>query len=107
MFETKKQIEWLESRIQELQREKDWLKKELKTRCVVQTGNYTRTPLDCLNSEDIMTVEEFLNEFEFGYNSDGTAYPMKDGLEDIDAAFSKDCLWRLPKDATHVSWYNK
>lgn len=93
-------------RIEELERRVEFLENELATEYST-AGNYTSKPGEYLDEEDIMTLDYFLNEFPYGGPYDGTAYPMKDGLEDTQRPFNKGCLWRIPKDATHVAWYNR
>lgn len=100
----KRKIQELEWKLEDLTRENEFLKKELVEYAIVSNGHYTRTPPDYA---DIFTIEEFILDGCVGYSSDGMAIPIKDGMEDNSIYFSKNCMWRLPIDATHVAWYNK
>jgi hypothetical protein len=99
-----KHNDWLEYEVERLKRQIELLRKDLSDFCVIQTGEYTDELPDY---GDVFTVEEFLDEGCFGFDGDGIAYPVKDGKEDRRLCFTKNSLWRLPKDATHVAWYNK
>ena len=100
----KDKIYWLEFDIKTLKRQNELLRKDLSDFCIIETGDYTNELPDY---GDVFTGEEFLNESCFGFDGDGIAYPVKNGKQDRKLVFTKNSLWRLPKDATHVAWYNK
>lgn len=57
---------------------------------------------------DLFTVEDFCKFVKSGsiINYDGTGYPVRDGKEcreEINCCRLED----IPKDATHIAWYNK
>lgn len=58
---------------------------------------------------DIMTLEDFRNAVRKGYliDYDGYGYPMKDDLvDDFLKIFPSDMI-SIPKDATHIIWFNR
>lgn len=99
-----KHNDWLEYEVERLKRQIEWLREELNVFCEISNGEYTR---DLPDYADVLTVEEFLDDGCIGYDGDGDAYPVKGGKQDTRLCFTKNSLWRLPKDATHVAWYNK
>jgi hypothetical protein len=58
---------------------------------------------------DIFTLEEFRDAVRQGYliDYDGYGYPMKDDLvDDFQKIFPSDMI-SIPKDATHIIWFNR
>jgi len=57
---------------------------------------------------DVMTVEEWLESCEFGgfIDYDGYGSPMKDGKV-ARMTISPSRRHLVPKDATHIEWYNR
>jgi hypothetical protein len=58
---------------------------------------------------DVMTVENFIKCCEIGgfIDSDGEGFPIKDGKVAHDCFVKPSRRALLPKDATHVIWFNK
>ena len=76
---------------------------------MIEKGNYTH-PLVPGNG-DLLTVKEYL-EMVASYaimDDDGSSWPVKDGMEarGFDSLVYPSKPETLPKDATHVVWYNK
>jgi len=68
----------------------------------VVLGGYSEKPPDYA---DIMTVERFK---KCGFTMwDGTAHPMKDGMENDCIHVNPEDPNTIPADATHIAWYNK
>ena len=62
------------------------------------------------NEDDVYTIEEFGEQVDdFGFiDSDGWGYPVKDKLADRTIIVKPSSyLADIPKDATHIVWYNK
>jgi hypothetical protein len=60
--------------------------------------------------DHILTVEEFENDCAKTYlmDDDGHGHPMKDGLIDPDIVIAPSARnSTIPKDATHIVWYNR
>ncbi len=61
------------------------------------------------DDDDLFTVEQFLKDCRAGdlIDYDGFGHPVKDGLvnEKIEIYPSRRNL--IPKDATHIVWYNR
>ena len=59
--------------------------------------------------DDIMTVDKWIEACEDGsfIDYDGFGYPMKDGLADESTPFYPSDRRNLPKDATHIVWFNR
>ena len=70
------------------------------------TNNYGKT-LD--TEDDVYTIEEFLKQVKEGafIDSDGYGHPVKDNLADKTIDIYPSTVDEIPKDATHVIWYNK
>lgn len=68
-------------------------------------GRYTK-PFDHLG--DLIPVDQFLEGVaaNFFTDDDGFGHPVKDGLVDEKTRISPEDL-NIPKDATHVVWFNK
>lgn len=69
-------------------------------------GNYTSR---FEATDNVMTTAEFRQcvEDEVFVDSDGFGSPARDGKVDDDIWIRPSCLdEQLPKDATHVVWYN-
>jgi len=62
------------------------------------------------SEDDVYTVEEFLehvDEYNF-VDYDGHGYPVKDGLADETICIlPSEARRTIPKDATHIIWFNK
>ena len=61
------------------------------------------------NEDDVYTVKEFLEFVEDGAfrDCDGYGYPVKDRLADESILFfPSNAKLRIPKDATHIIWFN-
>jgi hypothetical protein len=57
---------------------------------------------------DVMTVEEFIHSCELGFfiDYDGVGHPAKDGK--MSAVVVKPSTRKeIPKDATHIVWFNR
>jgi len=69
-------------------------------------SNYTTAP-DKLAT--IIKIDKFIKSCEGGYfiDYDGFGYPMKDGLTDETIVIKPSELEKIPKDATHIIWYNR
>jgi hypothetical protein len=59
--------------------------------------------------DDVMTIEEFIDCCQTGdfIDYDGYCCPVKDGLIDETREFYPSERKSLPKDATHIVWYNR
>jgi len=70
------------------------------------TGNYGCGPK---GEDDVYTVEEFKDYCECGafIDYDGFGYPVKDGMADTDIEVYPSICKDIPKDATHIVWYNR
>ena len=70
------------------------------------TNNYGRT-LDI--EDDVYTIEEFLNCVKCGafIDYDGFGFPVKDKLADESIEVKPSKIDKIPKDATHIVWYNR
>lgn len=70
------------------------------------TGRYGCGPAD---EDDVYTVSEFKTFVEKGLfiDFDGFGYPVKDGLADPSIIVEPSQLSAIPKDATHIVWFNK
>jgi hypothetical protein len=70
------------------------------------TGNYGCGPED---EDDVYTIKEFIELVECGgfIDSDGIGYPVKDNKRDPSIWISPSGIHEIPKDATHIVWYNK
>ena len=59
--------------------------------------------------DDIYTVEEFIEccKIHAFIDYDGFGYPVKNKLADRSIEIIPSQLQRIPKDATHIVWYNR
>lgn len=68
--------------------------------------NYNQ-PID--NFGEVIPIADFIlcviNQFFTDY--DGFGYPIKDNLVDEDFIIRPSEIKGMPKDATHIIWYNK
>lgn len=57
---------------------------------------------------DLMTIEDFEQSCKSGYlvDDDGTGHPVKNGKMSRDPVYPSGLLL-IPKDATHIIWFNK
>lgn len=85
---------------------------------LVEEGNYTRpVKFSATNrygcgpddEDDVYTVEEFLSHCESGsfIDYDGFGYPVKDGKADESLCIYPSRRDEIPKDATHIVWFNR
>ena len=70
------------------------------------TNNYGCGPKD---EDDVYTVEEFKEQCASGgfADSDGFGHPVKNGKADPSCLIYPSAWDQIPKDATHIVWYNK
>lgn len=70
------------------------------------TNNYGCGPCD---EDDVYTVKEFIEACDGGsfIDDDGYGHPVKDSMEDISVVIYPSELLLIPKDATHIVWYNR
>lgn len=71
------------------------------------TNNYGCGPSD---EDDVYTVKEFLAYVESGafIDYDGYGHPVLDKMADREVyIFPSTALKNIPKDATHIVWYNR
>ena len=70
------------------------------------TGNYGCGPAD---EDDVYTIEEFKEYCDTGafIDYDGFGYPVKDKLSDPSIFIKPSRLDLIPKDATHIIWFNR
>lgn len=61
------------------------------------------------DEEDVYTVAEFIEccEVNAFIDYDGFGHPVKDGFADPKVFVSPSKRNEIPKDATHIVWYNK
>jgi len=59
--------------------------------------------------DDVYTVEEFLAHVQGGsfIDYDGHGRPVKDGMADENIVIKPSRVHEIPKDATHVVWFNR
>lgn len=71
-----------------------------------KTGQYGCGPA---NEDDVYTVAEFRERCKscMFIDYDGFGYPVKDKLADKTIVIKPSKLRAIPKDATHVVWYNR
>jgi hypothetical protein len=57
---------------------------------------------------DVMTVEDFRQSVRSGafIDYDGFGHPVRDGLE-ARISVRPSTVASIPKDATHIAWYNR
>jgi len=74
-----------------------------------ETADYVRPVPSYLSEDEVMTVQDYLSDVEDDLlmDYDGYGYPVRDGLEARTAIYPSDGMTTIPKDATHISWYNK
>ncbi|GEM_PF-5891219 len=70
------------------------------------TNNYGNGPAA---EEDVYTIKEFRQLCLAGAftDYDGFGNPVKDGKRDPDTWIKPSHVNRMPKDATHIVWYNR
>lgn len=70
------------------------------------TGRYGCGPDD---EDDVYTVEEFRKFCAGGMfiDYDGYGHPVKDGKADESIEICPSRVSSIPKDATHIVWFNK
>ena len=71
-----------------------------------KTNQYGSGPV---GEDDVYTVDEFLAHVASGafVDYDGDGYPVKDKLADRGVLVRPSSARMIPKDATHVVWYNR
>lgn len=69
-------------------------------------SSYSR---DAASYGDLMTVAEFREAAAEGHliDDDGMGHPVKNGKENRAFYVYPSCASLIPKDATHINWYNK
>ena len=70
------------------------------------TGTYGSSPD---GEDDVYTIEEFCNlcKSKMFIDYDGFGHPVKDKLYDPTIIIVPSKLNKIPKDATHIVWYNR
>jgi hypothetical protein len=70
------------------------------------TGRYGNGLQD---EDDVYTIEEFIDNCKCTAftDFDGFGFPVKDNLADENIVITPSQLSRIPKDATHIVWYNR
>lgn len=70
------------------------------------TGQYGCGPA-C--EDDVYTIEEFKNlvEIDAFIDYDGYGHPVKNNLADPSIYVLPSKIKDIPKDATHIVWYNR
>ena len=70
------------------------------------TDRYGCGPVD---EDDVYTVKEFKARVKQGsfIDYDGTGLPVKGNLADSSIWIKPSKLNEIPKDATHIVWYNR
>ncbi len=70
------------------------------------TGNYGDDPE---GEDDVYAVGEFQELCRTGLfiDYDGIGHPVKDKLADYNIDIKPSKLSEIPKDATHIVWYNR
>ena len=70
------------------------------------TGKYGCGPK---NEDDVYTVKEFLQMCEKGsfIDYDGFGHPVKDNMADGGVCIKPSRVEMIPKDATHIVWFNR
>ena len=70
------------------------------------TNQYGGGPDD---EDDVYTVEEFKEQVKNGsfIDYDGFGHPVKDRKADRSIDIKPSRLERIPKDTTHIVWYNR
>lgn len=61
------------------------------------------------NFGELMTVKEFINSCKEGWfiDYDGHGHPVKDNKMDDSICIYPSQLVLIPKDATHIIWFNR
>lgn len=79
---------------------------ELKVAKQVDTTDYASAPSE---HGDMMTVAAWIENCEFGgfIDYDGFGSPAKDGRVAADCIVWPSIRHLVPKDATHIEWYNR
>lgn len=62
-----------------------------------------------LHNGDLLTVKQFKNSCKTGMfvDSDGYGHPVKRKMLDPRVYINPSKVRSIPKDATHIMWYNK
>ena len=70
------------------------------------TNRYGGGPGD---EDDVYTTEEFISRCDQGMfiDLDGHGHPVKDNLADNSVFIKPSRYSQIPKDATHIVWYNR
>jgi len=70
------------------------------------TNNYGCGPAD---EDDVYTIEEFKEHVrtESFIDYDGFGYPVKNCLADPEIWIYPSKIKEIPKDATHIVWFNR
>lgn len=70
------------------------------------TGTYGCHPP---SEDDVYTVTEFLEFVDSGafIDYDGYGNPVKDNKADLTKIIKPSMVNKIPKDATHIVWYNR
>ena len=70
------------------------------------TGKYGCGPD---GEDDVYTVDEFKNYCKSGsfIDYDGFGFPVKENLADKSIWIQPSNIKDIPKDATHIIWYNR
>lgn len=71
---------------------------------------FTETNLyGCGPDDDVYTIDEFREQVKDGgfVDYDGFGHPVKDKLADTSIDIRPSYLLNIPKDATHIVWYNQ
>ena len=57
----------------------------------------------------VIIIEEFIAQVKMGafIDYDGFGYPVKDKLADESIVIKPSRIDQIPKDATHIVWYNR
>lgn len=63
----------------------------------------------CGPDDDVYTVQEFKDRCAVGafIDYDGFGHPVKDGKQDRSIDIRPSRLGKIPKDATHINWFNR
>lgn len=71
-----------------------------------KTNRYGNGPDD---EDDVYTVKQFLGHVKDRsfMDCDGHGYPVKNRKADTDIVIIPTKTDRIPKDATHIVWYNR
>jgi hypothetical protein len=64
---------------------------------------------NCGDEDDVYTVQGFREIVESGgfTDYDGYGHPVRDSLADLRRVIKPSRVNKIPKDATHVVWFNR